>query len=179
MSLPTISPRDAKRLIEQGGTLIDIRGADERAREHVPGSYHGPLAEMTDFAGAKGPIIYHCRSGMRTTQNAARLRAAAPCEAYILEGGLEAWKKAGLPVVKDASQPIEIHRQVMIGAGSLVLLFVLLGTFVTPFFYALAGIVGAGLIFGDATGICGMAKVLAIMPWNRGAPGAGTQGAAV
>lgn len=178
MSLPSISPRDAKRLIEQGGTLIDIRGADERAREYVPGSHHGPLAQTTDFSGVKGPVIFHCRSGIRTAQNAARLREAAPCEAYILEGGLEAWKKAGLPVVKDASQPIEIHRQVMIGAGSLVLLFVLLGTFAAPIFYALAGFVGAGLIFGGATGICGMAKVLALMPWNRGGQVAGTQGAA-
>lgn len=175
MSLPTISPQDAKRLIEQGGTLIDIRGADERAREHVPGSKHGPVTNLPDLAGVQGPVIYHCRSGMRTSQNAGRLQNAAPCEAYILEGGLEAWKKAGLPVVKDTSQPIEIHRQVMIGAGSLVLLFVLLGTFVAPWFYALAGFVGAGLIFGGATGICGMAKVLAVMPWNRGASGAGTQ----
>ncbi len=86
MSLPTISPRDAKRLIEQGGTLIDIRGADERAREHVPGSYHGPLAEMTIFAGVKGPIIYHCRSGMRTTQNAATFAGGRAVRAYIRAG---------------------------------------------------------------------------------------------
>ena len=52
----------------------------------------------------------------------------------------------------------------MIGAGSLVVLFVLLGTFASSAFYALAGFVGAGLIFGGATGICGMAKLLSVMP---------------
>ena len=62
MSLPTINPADAKRLIDQGATLIDIRGADERAREHIPGSHHGPLAQLTDFAGVSSPIIFHCRS---------------------------------------------------------------------------------------------------------------------
>ncbi len=36
--------------------------------------------------------------------------------------GLEAWRDAGLPTVKDARQPIEIMRQVQIGAGSLVAL---------------------------------------------------------
>jgi rhodanese-related sulfurtransferase len=167
MSLRSISPLDAKKLIDQGATLVDIRGADERAREHIPGSRHGPLGTTTDFAGIGAPIIFHCRSGMRTANSAAQLRDAAPCEAYVLTGGIEAWKKAGLPIVADKSQPIEISRQVMIGAGSLVLLFVLLGALVTTSFYVLAGFVGAGLVFGGATGWCGMAKLLQVMPWNR------------
>jgi len=171
MSLPTISPADAKRLIDQGATLIDIRGADERAREHVPGSHHGPLAEITNFAGVGAPIIFHCRSGMRTASNAGRLKEAAPCEAYILSGGIDAWKQAGLPVVTDKSQPIEINRQVLIAGGSLVLLGVLLGAVVTPAFYGLAGFAGAGLVFGGVSGWCGMAKLLEVMPWNRRAVG--------
>ena len=172
MSLPTISPKDAKRLIDQGGTLVDIRNADERAREVIPGARHSELGTMTELSDAQAPIIYHCRTGMRTGQNAGRLRAAAPCEAYILEGGLDAWREAGLPVYTDASQPIEIHRQVMIGAGGLVILFVLLGAFVSPVFYGFAGFIGAGLVFGGATGFCGMAKLLAVMPWNRSPAGA-------
>ena len=172
MSLPTITPQDAKRLVDQGATLIDIRSAEERAREHIPGSHHGPLAQMTNFAGVGAPIIFHCRSGMRTASNADRLKDAAPCDAYLLSGGLEAWKKAGLPIVTGKSQPIEIYRQVMIASGSLVLLFVLLGAFVAPASYALAGLIGAGLVFGGATGWCGMAKLLALMPWNRTAAGA-------
>ena len=172
MSLPSISPQDAKKLIDQGATLVDIRGADERAREHIPGSQHGPLGSATNFAGVKGPIVFHCRSGMRTANNAGRLKDAAQCEAYSLTGGIEAWKKAGLPVVADKSPPIEINRQVMIGAGTLVLLFVLLGAFAAPGFYVLAGFVGAGLVFGGATGWCGMAKLLQVMPWNRTPAGA-------
>jgi len=172
MSLSTISPADAKRLIDQGATLIDIRSADERAREHIPGSQHGPLAQLTDYAGVSAPIIFHCRSGMRTASNAERLRESAPCEAYMLAGGLEGWKQAGLPVSVDPSQPIEINRQVMIGAGSLVLIFVLLGATVAPAFYVLAGLIGAGLVFGGVSGWCGMAKLLEVMPWNRRAAGA-------
>jgi hypothetical protein len=109
---------------------------------------------------------------MRTASNAARLRDSAPCEAYMLEGGLEAWKQAGLPVTTDKSQPIELSRQVMIAAGTLVLVFVLLGATVAPAFYLLAGLIGAGLIFGGVSGWCGMAKLLEIMPWNRRAAGA-------
>ena len=58
--------------------------------------------------------------------NAARLGDAAGCEAYLLEGGLEAWKRAGLPVATDRKQPIEIMRQVQITAGSLVVVGVVL-----------------------------------------------------
>jgi hypothetical protein len=44
---------------------------------------------------------------------------------------------------------------------------VALGALVSPTFYALAGFVGAGLMFAGATGFCGMARVFAAMPWNR------------
>jgi hypothetical protein len=31
----------------------------------------------------------------------------------------------------------------------------------------LSGFVGAGLVFAGVTGFCGMARLLALMPWNR------------
>ncbi len=167
MSLPTITPAEAKRLIAQGATLIDIRDTGEHAREHITGARNRPLSTLADLGGVKGPVIFHCRAGKRTADNASRLRQAAECEAYILEGGIEGWKQAGLPVVVDKRQPIEINRQVMIAAGSLVLIGVLLGAFVSPGFYALSGVIAAGLVFAGVSGFCGMAKLLGLMPWNR------------
>ena len=58
-------------------------------------------------------------------------------------------------------------RQVQIVAGSLVVLGVVLGLLVAPSFFALSAYVGAGLVFAGSTGWCGMAKLLAVMPWNR------------
>ena len=66
-------------------------------------------------------------AAVEAAANAQRLASAAGCEAYVLEGGIDAWKKAGLPVAVDQRQPIEIMRQVQITAGSLVLLGVILG----------------------------------------------------
>jgi rhodanese-related sulfurtransferase len=169
--LKSISPQKAADLVRQGAILVDIREADEHARERIVGARHHALSRMdTDHPARPGDdvLIFHCRSGARTQANASRIAAAAPdCEAYVLEGGIEAWKKAGLPVTVDRSQPIEIMRQVQIAAGSLVLLGVLLGVFAAPAFYALSAFVGAGLLFAGATGFCGMAKLLAFMPWNR------------
>ena len=169
--LRTISPARAAELIKQGAVLIDIREADERARERIPGARHHALSRIdADSPVRPGDdvLVFHCRSGARTRGNAAKLAAAGgDCQTYVLEGGLDAWKKAGLPVALDRRQPIDLMRQVQIGAGSLVLIGVLLGAFVAPGFYALSGFVGTGLLFAGVSGFCGMAHLLALMPWNR------------
>ena len=168
MSLPTIDVARARDLLDHGAVLIDIREADEHARERVPGARHNPLSRLAAVDAPAGKaVIFHCRSGARTAANASRLAGAAACEAYILEGGLDAWKKAGLPVAVDRRQPIEIMRQVQITAGSLVLAGVALGVWVAPAFLALPAFVGAGLAFAGISGWCGMARLLSVMPWNR------------
>lgn len=173
MTLETISARDAGALVAKGATLVDIRDRDEHARENIPGALNRPVAGLADAAITGDCVIFHCRSGNRTSVNAATLAAAVrEGRAYILEGGIEGWKDAGLPVRRDRSQPIEIMRQVQIIAGSLVVVGVLLGLFVAPGFFAVPAFIGAGLTFAGVTGWCGMAKMLAVMPWNRRATAA-------
>jgi rhodanese-related sulfurtransferase len=172
MSLPKISPAEAQRLLHRGAILVDIREADERAREKVAGAYHLPLSKLdeADLALHEGkPVIFHCKSGVRTIGNASRLaqKAGGACEAFIIEGGLDAWKKAGLPIATDRRQPIELQRQVQIGAGGLAFLGTMLGLFASPWFFAVPAFVGAGLMMAGATGFCGMAHVLMRAPWNR------------
>ncbi len=169
MHLPHISPSEAKLLIEKGAILVDIRDIDEHAREHIPLSRHIPLGKLCDDSFAEGhpAIIYHCKSGNRTRMNAPLLVQAARCDAFILDGGIEAWKKAGLPVKTDAKQPIEMMRQVQIAAGSLALLGAILGFAAHPGFYALSGAIGAGLMVSGITGTCAMARALKFMPWNK------------
>lgn len=167
--MKTISPRDAQRLIASGqARLVDIRGVDEHARARIAGADHVPLDAITKVdRGDAQTVIFHCKSGMRTAANADRLSDAANCEAFVLEGGIDGWRAAGLPVAADTSQPIEIMRQVQITAGTLVLVGVLLGWLVTPAFFALSAFVGAGLTFAGISGWCGLAKLLGAMPWNR------------
>ncbi len=174
MTLPTITPDRARRLIEEGAILIDIRETDERARERIPGAQHLPLSRLdeADLAAHQGkPVIFHCRSGARTLSNAGRLaeRFGEGCDAYVVEGGLEAWRKAGLPVATDRRAPIELQRQVQIGAGSLAFLGTLLGLTVSPWFFAIPLFVGGGLTVAGVTGFCGMAILLMRAPWNRAA----------
>jgi len=175
--LKTISPEAAATLLREGGaTLVDVREPDEHARERIPGARNLPLSrlEEAELAVQAGkPVLFHCRSGARTQGHAARLATKAGlCEAYVVEGGLDAWKRAGLPVAEDRRQPLELMRQVQIAAGAMVMLGVVLGALVSAVFYLLAGLVGAGLVFAGVTGTCGLARVLRLMPWNRPAAGA-------
>ena len=133
MTVEHISPTAAQALIEQGASLIDIRDADEYAREHIPAAQLWPLAALVK----------------------------------ILEGGIEGWRRAGLLTVEDKSQPLPLMRQVQIAAGVLILLGVTLGYSVSSAFFLLSAFVGAGLTLAGVTGFCGMARLLAVMPWNR------------
>jgi len=171
MSLATVSPTEARRMLDQGAILVDIREADEHARERITGARHLPLSKLDEanLALHEGkPVIFHCRSGARTLGNAPLLaQKAGDCEAVVIAGGLDAWKKAGLPVVTDRRHPIELQRQVQIGAGSLAFFGTMLGLFVSPWFFAVPAVVGAGLTLAGVTGFCGMARVLMRAPWNR------------
>lgn len=170
-TLTPLNPADvAERLKARRAILIDIREPDEFAREHVAGAVPAPLSRFDAVAmerHAGREVIYTCRTGNRTGVNGVRLAACVPGEAFVLEGGLDAWKAQGLPVQADRSQPIELMRQVQMTAGGLILTGAALGLLVHPAFWGLAAFVGAGLFLAGATGFCGMARLLAMMPWNR------------
>ncbi len=166
-----VSPKRAAELVQSGALLIDIREPNEHQRERLPGAECVPLSTISDTAEQplrfKGPVVFHCRSGMRTSGAAEYLAAATEGTSFILEGGLQGWKAAGLATIVDRRQPIDIMRQVQIAAGSLVAAGVLFGYLVHPGLHLLAGAVGAGLVFAGVSGFCGMARILQRMPWNK------------
>ncbi|MDO5687175.1 MAG: rhodanese family protein [Neisseria sp.] len=170
MSIQSITPQEAAELVKNGAVVVDIRCQREFDRKHITDSVCIPRDNMSSLDLPAGkPVIFSCLSGMRTRHNAAFLeKCACDCaQVYLLQGGMNAWERAGLPVEKKAGEPLDIMRQVQIAAGLLVLLGVILGAFVSPWFYFLSAFVGAGLMFAGITGFCGMARLLMCMPWNR------------
>ena len=171
MSVATLSPTEAFAQTQSGeAVIVDIRETDEFARAHISGATSLPLSQSETQGIEVEPgkaVIFTCRSGTRTQMHCDRLAAPLDGQAFAIEGGLDAWRQVGLPVEINEKAPLEMMRQVQIVAGSLVLIGVLLGWFVAPGFFLLAAFVGAGLTFAGTTGFCGMAKLLAVMPWNR------------
>lgn len=165
-----LDPLAVQARLAQGAVLVDIREADEHAREHISGACSVPLSRLQAGGTAlpEAPLVFACASGVRTQGNAALLQqAAGKREAVLLDGGLQAWKRAGLPVSADARAPLPLMRQVQLIAGSLVLIGAVLGTTVSPWWHGLSAFVGAGLVMAGATGFCGMARLLVHAPWNR------------
>jgi len=157
-----------------GCLLLDVRSPVEFATAKIEGAILRPLGsfgaeEVAGLAAGRREVILICQSGGRAEKAAETLRGRLPVT--VLEGGMAAWEAAGLPVVRER-RTISLERQVRIAAGALVLAGAALGATVHPGFYALAVLVGAGLVFAGVTNTCGMGLLLARMPWNRVAPGA-------
>jgi len=155
--------------------LVDVRTAPEFRELHVQFAWNVPLDRLdpqilpqaTDGpAGQKLYIV--CRSGARGQEACRRLVRGGLTSVINVEGGTLACEQAGLPMVH-GRRAISLERQVRIAAGSLVLMGVALGLFVHPALFGLSAFIGGGLIFAGITDTCGMAMLLARLPWNRGA----------
>ncbi|MFM1891935.1 MAG: hypothetical protein RLZ44_1012, partial [Pseudomonadota bacterium] len=83
-----------------------------------------------------------------------------------LQGGTEAWARAGLPL-RGSAKALSLEQQVQITIGALLILKVVFGFTVHELFFVLGALLGAGLITAGITRWCGLARLLARMPWNR------------
>ena len=171
-ALLRISPRDAAAMLNAGtATLVDVREPDEHRREHVAGAALHPSSafSVSGFPAAMPGrrTLVLCRSGNRAGKVADALRAAGRTDVSVVEGGIMAWQKAGLPCEANLKAPLPLVRQVMITVGVLLIAFTALAATVSPWFLIGTGFMGAGLFFAGATGICALATVLSKMPWNR------------
>jgi hypothetical protein len=126
----------------------------------------------SDLSARKGdsnePLYVICESGGRAAKAVERFNAAGLAHVFSIEGGTDAWERAGLPVIREERRVISLERGVRIVAGSLVLIGLLLGWFVHPVLYGASAFIGVGLVFTGVMDWCGMAMLLAKMPWNRG-----------
>jgi rhodanese-related sulfurtransferase len=151
--------------------VIDVRSAAEFESMHIKGSYNVPLpllSEHTDELAAKlgSRVVLVCLSGARAEQARQRLGKSGIDGAYVLSGGVPGFNAAGGDVVKGKDR-WDLERQVRLAAGSLVVLGLAGGRFVSPRVRMLAGAIGIGLTFSAATNTCAMGRALSAMPWNR------------
>lgn len=159
-----------KRLDTDEVLLIDVREPSEHRSECIDGACLIPLGEISidKLPSTKRPIVIHCRSGKRSADACAKLLAINPSlDVASLEGGIVAWSQAGFNVKRSGATILPLDRQTQIAAGFIAFSGTILGALINPVFYILPGFIGAGLIFAGLTGWCGMAKLLAKMPWNR------------
>jgi glyoxylase-like metal-dependent hydrolase (beta-lactamase superfamily II) len=171
-----IDPRAVHEMLQADPAalrLVDVRERDEVEATGIAGAANLPLDELEGRVGELstpgGLLVLLCESGNRARLAAQILERHGVNRYRVLHGGMRGWVKAGLPH-RGARRVLPIMRQVQLAAGLLVLAGVGLGTFVDHWFYLISALAGGGLTVAGLTGYCGMALVLARMPWNRGVP---------
>ena len=170
-----MSPEEVRGAVAAGdAVLIDVREPFEHAEVRIAGAELRTLSGLDasalrrECAGRR--VVFHCAGGGRSAKAAEKFGEDGEA-VYHLAGGIEAWISEGLPVERSVGRlggtRLPVMRQVQIVAGSLVALGTGLGVVVSPWFFVVPGFVGCGLVFAGVSGFCGMARVLAAMPWNR------------
>ena len=101
-----VSQFQATQYMNQGKTLVlDVRNAEEFASGHLPNAKNIPLADLNnrikEIEKSKNTVVITvCAQGVRSSNAAALLSKAGFTQVFSLEGGTEAWKTQGMPIVK-------------------------------------------------------------------------------
>jgi rhodanese-related sulfurtransferase len=104
-----ISRDEARKLIEDGAQLVDVRAGHEWDAGRIAGATHLPLDELAGRTGEidrERPVVLYCRGGNRSTMAADAL-AAAGFDAAKLSEGIVGWSEAGLPLEPDGGYVAE------------------------------------------------------------------------
>jgi rhodanese-related sulfurtransferase len=171
-----ISVQDAYKELVKGDNaiVVDVRTPSEHRSIHIENSKLIPLEkfksinfkdEFRDSFSDK-QVYINCATGMRSKKACQELLNLGFTNFFLIEGGINAWEKAGLPV-KKGRQSISIQRQIQIVVGSAVLLGTGLGLTISPYFYSISVFFGGGLLFAGLSNTCMLAILLTKMPWNR------------
>ena len=169
-----ISPRTLAAILESGERpeLLDVRAPSEYATEHVPGAKLIPLhkLQVETFLAQHQPgtqIYVLCQTGGRAAKAISQFENAGCADCVLVEGGTQAWIDVGLSVHRGVRTALPIMRQVQIVVGFLAAVAATLALTVDHRFAIVPLLLGCGLLFAGITGMCGMAHLLARMPWNR------------
>lgn len=110
LGLRRVDPLEARQILEDGGLLIDIRPAAQRAEfGEVPGSLivernnlewrldPGGSHRLPEAENPHRPVVVICQEGYASSLAAASLIGVGRTAVTDLEGGFAAWKQGGLP----------------------------------------------------------------------------------
>jgi rhodanese-related sulfurtransferase len=95
-----ISREEARKRLDEGAQLIDVRTDHEWEAGRIAGATHLPLDELAQRAGEidkDRPVVLYCRGGNRSAMAAAAL-AEAGYDAVKMSEGIVGWDEADLPL---------------------------------------------------------------------------------
>jgi glyoxylase-like metal-dependent hydrolase (beta-lactamase superfamily II)/rhodanese-related sulfurtransferase len=172
VSLKMISPAQASALSIKDPQLkfLDVRSALEFSQAHIKDAINLPIDmlanKVNELSQAKQSYVVLCRTGNRSPMAADMLIQSGIPGVMVMDGGIVAWQKARLPVVKGEGG-VSLERQVRMIAGSIILLGILLSWLVHPGLIGISLFISCGLIYAGLTDNCLMGMLLMKLPYNK------------
>jgi rhodanese-related sulfurtransferase len=116
--VPSVSATDAAALLDAAGEpaagpaplLVDVRERDEFETIRVPGAFLLPISEFAARIGelpTDRPLLVMCHLGSRSASATMFLRSQGRTDVTNVQGGIDAWERAGLPVRRGTPAPGE------------------------------------------------------------------------
>lgn len=102
-STPEVSVEAARDRQQSAAIVLDVREPGEWAAGHAPGARHIPLGDLSRRARelpSDRDLLVICRSGNRSARAANVLLGLGFSRVTNVRGGMLAWARAGLPVVR-------------------------------------------------------------------------------
>lgn len=168
MSIQEIDPKN----LPKDAFILDVRMGSEHSEKALrQPHFFRELSNLNakefikDFDLKDTPIYLMCKSGKRAQKAAELFEKEGYTHIFVIKGGIDNAEIEGIPLIKQSV--ISMERQVRILAGALVFLGTLLGIFYSSAFFILPLFIGVGLFYAGISNSCGMAKLLALFPWNK------------
>ena len=95
-----VSREEARKLVEEGAQLIDVRADHEWEAGRIAGATHVPLPELPQRLGEidkDRPVVVYCRGGNRSSMATEALTDAG-YDAVKLSDGIVGWSEDDLPL---------------------------------------------------------------------------------
>lgn len=171
MKFENVSAQTVKQWLDNDeAVLIDVREPAEFSTRHIEGATLIPVGKISvdDLPQTDKKVVIYCQKGARGNTACSKVTATEHgVSVYNLEGGIAAWQQANLHTVAGNSSVLPLDRQVQITIGSAVLAGSLSAYWLDPVYAFVPAFFGAGLLFAGLSGTCGLALLLAKMPWNQ------------
>jgi rhodanese-related sulfurtransferase len=170
-----VTPDELYELLAEDGRieLLDVRTPGEFAAAHVAGARLLPLddldapAFLNNRPASEKPVYVICQTTRRARQAINKFQRAGFDRCVLVEGGMQGWMEVRLPVNRGISKALPLIRQVHVAVGLISGLGAVLALTVNPYFAFVPLFTSCGLLVAGLTGFCGLALLLAKMPWNR------------
>jgi rhodanese-related sulfurtransferase len=167
-----IMPQEAQKKASADPKVrfLDVRSPLEYSEVHIKDSINVPIdmlaSKIKELSQQDQSYIVLCRTGSRSPVAADMLLQSGIGSVKVMEGGITAWQKARLDVIKGESV-MSLERQVRLIAGILMLAGIILAWLTHPAFILISAWVAFGLIFAGLTNNCLMSMLLMKLPYNK------------